>query len=54
MEHIHHGILLSHKKPQLMPVAAAWVVLEILILSEIATQIPHNITYMRNPKYGTE
>ena len=42
------------KKPQLMPFAAAWMDLEILILSEIATQIPHNITYMRNPKYGTE
>ena len=37
-----------------MPFAAAWMDLEILILSEIATQIPHNITYMRNPKYGTE
>ena len=32
--HTHHGVLLSHKKNKLMPFAATWMQLEIIILSE--------------------
>ena len=40
-----------------MPFAATWVELEIVILSEVKSererQIPYNIPYMWNLKYGT-
>jgi len=32
--HIYNGILLSHKKKEIMPFAAIWMDLEIIILSE--------------------
>ena len=55
MVHIHNGILLSHKKKRIMPFAVTWMELKILILSEVKRerQIPYDITYMWNPKYGT-
>ena len=34
MEYIQKGILLSHKKKEIMPLAATWMELETLILSE--------------------
>ena len=57
MVHIYNGILLSHKKNEIMPFASTWMHLEILILSEVRQkrerQIPYDITYVWNLKYGT-
>ena len=50
--HIYNGILLSHKKNEIMPFAATRIQLEMIILkrskSERERQIPHDITYMWN------
>ena len=52
--HIHNGILLSHKKNEIMPFAATWMDLETIILSEVSQkEIPYDITYMWNLKYDT-
>ena len=52
--HIYNGIFLSHKK-ELMPFAATWMDLEIIILSEVSQRktIVYDITYMWNLKNST-
>ena len=42
--YIHNGILLSHKKNELMLFAATWMDLEIIILSEVS-QTKTNIVW---------
>ena len=41
------------KEYEIMPFAATWTQLEIIILSESEREIPYNITYMWNLKYNT-
>ena len=53
---IHSGILLSHKKKEILPSAATWIDLESIKLSETSQrerQILYDITYMWNLTYAT-
>ena len=55
MVHTYNGILCSHKKNEIMPFAATWMDLEIIILSEVGQTVKdkhHDITYMWNLKIG--
>ena len=49
--HTHNGILLSQKKNAGMPLAATWMDLEIIILSEVRKrQISSDITFVESKK----
>ena len=55
--YIHNGILLSHKKNELMLFAATWMDLEIIILSEVSqtkTNIVWYCLYVESKKNDTE
>ena len=46
--YIHDGILLSHKKNEIMPFAAIWMDLESVILSEVReNEISYDIAYLK-------
>ena len=47
--HAYNGILSSHKH-EIMPFAARWIDLEIIILSEVSRQMLNDVTYMWNLK----
>ena len=47
---LHSGILLSHKKNEIMPFAAISTHLEIIILSEVRERQVYDIAYMWNQK----
>ena len=50
--YIHNGILLSHKKNEILPFAATWMDLENIILSEVR-QTEKDKHYMWNLKNNT-
>ena len=54
-EDVYYGILLRHKKKEIMPFKATWMDLEIIILSksERKRQILYDITYVQNLKHDT-
>ena len=51
---VYNGILLSHKENEILPFAATWMDLEIIILSEVnqtrEEQALYDATYMWNLK----
>ena len=50
--HMYNGILLSHKKNEIMPSAATWMNLEIIIVSE-ASQPEKDNYHMISLIFGT-
>ena len=43
---IYNGILLSHKKNKILPLAAKWMDLEIIILSEVSQTKTYTIYHL--------
>ena len=55
-QNIYNGILLSHKKNEILPFVAIWMDLKNIMLSEMSDrkiQILYGITYMWNLKNET-
>ena len=47
--HIYNGVLLSHKKIEIIPFAAIWMDLVIIILSEVSQRPDsYDITYVES------
>ena len=47
MVYINNGILLSHKKSEIMPLAGTWMDLEIIILSKVIPERQiYDITFL--------
>jgi len=48
--HVYNGMLFSHKKNEIMPLAATWMELEVIVLSEVSQrkQIPPYHLYMES------
>ena len=46
--HMYNEIMYSHTKNEIMPFAATWMNLEIIILSEICQRQIYDITHMWN------
>ena len=44
--HIHNGILLSHKKDEILPFATTWLHLEGIMISEKNHKITYDLTDM--------
>ena len=42
--HIYIGIIFSHKKSEIMPFAATWMDLEIIIFSEVSQKDKYHIS----------
>ena len=52
--HTHSGILLSHEKNDIMPLAATWIDLKNNILSEVSQrQVFYDIIYIWSLKHNT-
>ena len=47
----HNGVLLSHKKNEIMPFAATWMNLETIILSEVSQTVKDRL-HMLSPICG--
>ena len=47
--HVYNGMLLSHKKSEIMPFAATWIALKMIILSEQSQRKTntYDITYVK-------
>ena len=46
MVYIHNGILLSHKKNEIMPFAATWMDLEVIRVNEVCQRKTNTISFI--------
>ena len=50
VEHIYSGVLLSHRKNEIMPFAATWMALETIILRQRKTNVTWYHLYVESNK----
>ena len=53
MVQIYNGILLSHENNEIVPLAATWMYLEIIRLSEVSQKVKYYIISIWNLKNST-